>query len=642
MSEKKGSIRDLAAKYFENPELNGDKLVAKLQSMKETWVGERDKTNARIWRNSVAFYAGNHYVRDLYNTSNAYRVRVRENHINNIMNRLLSVVVQNMPIVRCFPATDSAQDVQDAQNTEAYGKYFWRIKRLESQLSKYVRYSLIFGNAFSWRGWNPDLGGKMVLNPDETETGEKEIESYRGDIEFHIDDPFKVAVRPGIDEWLDHYDILRSVPVSRAMLEGKFGEIEADPAVVLNSQTGDYRIDEDNIVLNHYYHKPTPWFEEGLYVAWAGKKILKARPATKSEIELPVTFMGFDKVPMKFWHLSSIEQVMDLQEQLNRAASMIIEARNLVARPRVLASNQSKVPTQSLSDRPGEVIRYDAAGGVPQFHVPPFNFAELAAHKGDVRDAIGMVTGMTMASRGEIPAATRTALALQLVLEQDRSQYLPYIKNFHQSILDVMNGIFSEAAANIDESDPRTIKIEGKIRTTRTFHGGMVPSPLDLYLEDTNPLGWTSAGRVEQIQEIAKMGLIRDPNTLLEMLHINSADPAYESANINRQSQQKENELLDRGEPVEVNIAENHAIHLEEIDKVMASFEFRYRPQPIKDLFHAHRQAHVDMMQQAAAPMPAEGQIRPAGADLGALSDMGAAPQPGENLEKLLTSARAG
>ena len=639
--EKKEPIQDLFRRYLENPEQGNDALVSRLNMMKDHWISERDKVNQRIWRNNVLFYSGNHYVRDVYNAGNQYRVRLRENHVNNVMNRLLSIVVQNLPIVRVFPASDQSCDVQNAETTEAYLKYFWRTKKIEKQLEKFVKFTLIFGNSFIYKCWNPDLGGKLVLDEQESVSGDKEISTFRGDIELNVDDPFKVAVRPGIEDWENHYDVIRSVPVSRAMIEAKHGEVAAESAVTFNSYTNEMRVDDDSIIMNSYWHKPTSWFEEGMYVAWVGKKIIKARVATRAEEDLPLVHLGFDKIPLKFWATSSIEQVIDLQEQLNRAASMIVEARNLMARPRILASNEAKVPAQSLSDRPGEIIRYALQGGVPKFEVPSFNFTELANHKADVRNAISMVTGITSASRGEIPAATRTALALQLVLEQDRSQYLPFIKGFHQSILDMAKGILAETAENIDESDPRSIKIEGKIVTSRAFHGGMIPSPLDVYLEDTNPLGWTAAGRIEQIQSLAQMGVLKDRNQILDMLKISSPDPAFELMNINKQTQQKENQLLERGIFVPTESADDHAVHLEEMFKVMASFEYKSKPEAVKAAYEAHKQEHEMGLASQQAQMAGVSANPQAGA-LDQAQGLLSPVEPGGNIEELLTSARAG
>jgi hypothetical protein len=648
--EKKEPIQDLFLQAIKNPEQYSDKLVARLNSMKEQWVNERDKVNQRVWRNNLQFYSGNHYIRDTYNGGNSYRVRLRENHINNVMARLLSIIVQNLPIIRVFPETDQACDATNADNTEAYLKYFWRTKKLQKILQRYVKQTLIFGNAFLYHTWNPDLGDEVLLDAFESDSGKAEIQTYEGDIEVAVDDPFKVAVRPGIDDWEDHYDVIRSVTASRAMIESKYGPIEAESAVVYSSYLNETRVDDDSVVINHYWHKPTPWFPSGMYASWCGKKILKMRCATKSEKTLPLIHLGFDKVPLKFWALSSIEQVIDLQEQLNRAASMITEARNLMARPRVLASNESKVPAQSLSDRPGEIIRFAAAGGEPKFITPNFNFSELAANKNDLRNAISMVTGITSASRGEIPNATRTALALQLVLEQDRSQYLPFINDFHQTILDLGYGILGEAAENIDESDPRTIKIEGRTMGARTFHGGMVPSPLDLHLEDTNPLGWTAAGRIEQIQSLAQMGVLKDRNQILEMLKINSSDPAYDLANINRNTQQKENQLLEKGEIVPIESADIDEIHLDEIDKVMASFEYKFKPKPVKDAYEKHKADHENRIamkagaQTGQAPVRDEDQVAadPLAKALDKTTGIYSGQGPGELMEKLLGSNRSG
>lgn len=639
--DKKRPIKDIYKKFIENPDLNKDILVSRLQSLKEAWVSDRDKLVTKQWRQNVSFYSGNHYVREFNQPQTQYRVKLRENHLNNTLSRILAIVTQNIPIVRLFPESSNYQDVHDAENCEAYLKYFWRTKSIEKKLLTLEKYALIFGNAFTYTRYNPDLGGQIVLGSEVLDGGEKLVTEYRGDIESLILDPFKIVVRPGIEHWCDHYDAIVQTVVSKEWVQEKFGCKELDSAQVLNPYSGEMRIDEDSVILNEYYHKPTSWFDEGLYCSWVGKNLLKARPsAPHAEKELPIRYLGFDKIPMRFYANSAQDQLMDLQEQLNRAASFIVEARNLIARPRVYASNQSKIAAQSLTDRPGDIVRYDMAGGPPQFIVPNFNFGELANHKADLRSAIGAVSGVTSASRGEIPQAARTALALQLVMENDRSIFSPHIKEFFEVIQGMATDILNQAAEYFDESDPRVIKIEGKISQTRTFHGGMVPSVLDIHLEDVNPLGWTSTARIESIQALAQMGVLKDRNQILEMLKINSPDPAYEIENTNRVTQQKENEDLNRGNTVEVGIADIHEIHLNELDKLMASYEFKSKPDIVKNAFMMHRQDHMNALTMAQAP-----QVSQANPSVDALQNMQAqaAPMmPGSEINELLTSSRAG
>lgn len=638
--EKRKSIRDEFRKYLKEDGISSDGLLKVLEDYRQSWEKERDNKHKRNWINNGAFYAGNHYVRDPIPSSSTYRVRLKENHINNIIARILSIIIQNMPITRVFPMSDDWNDKYNAETTELYVKYFWRIKKLESKFSKLVKYALVYGNGFVCPTFDPDEGGEIVLASHETESGEVETREYRGDVKIDIDDPFRIKVRPGIDELDDMYDYIRSIPTSREMMEEKYGSFESDSISAMNAYTGSIRKDDDNVMVHHYYHKPTSWFEEGAYICWAGNKIFRVRPATKSESKLNIIHLPFDKPMMSFWGLSGIDQLIDLQEQLNRAASMIIEARNLVARPRVIASQEAQIPGQSISDRPGEFIRYKLAGGPPRFEVPSFNFGEMNAHKQDLRNAISMVSGMTSASRGEIPAATRTALALQLVLEQDRSQFLPFIKSFHQSILDSVYKILMIVAENFDEEDPRVIKVEGKLVTTRSFHGGIVPSQLDMYLEDTNPLGWTSTGRIEQVGELIKMGVVKNENRALEMLKLNMPDPAYELQNIHRTKAQKENELLLKGEILKVGIDDEDPIHLDEHVKISASFEFKDLPQPVQDAINEHIAEHKNRLSALSAPSPQQNAPKTANNVLSGTPKQMASPNEGATMEQLLSSAR--
>jgi hypothetical protein len=646
--ESKHSVKDAFAGYLKDPEGKGaEKLLACLENYRSAWQANRTQHWDKVWANNIKFYSGKHYVRDVAaNRTSSYRVLIKENHVNNIVQRMVSIFQQNMPITKVFPNSISWDDVENAKNTEEYIKYFWRVQKLEKKLAKYLKYAAVTGNAFAFHQWNPDRGGKMIIGQAETESGESEVAEYRGDPELFIEDPFRYNVRPGIDELDDMYDIIRSVPACKSQLEAVHGEIKAEGASIQNVSTGETREDDDVVIQHHYFHKPTPWFEEGIYATWVEGKLLKAVSYPKEYCDrLPVTHLPFDKAPMSFWGISSVEQVMDLQEQLNRAASMIVEARNLVARPRVLVSNEAKMPAQSLSDRPGEILRYAAAGGPPKFEVPPFNFAEMQAHKADLRTALSLVSGVTTASRGEIPANARTALALQLILEQDRSQFLPFIKAFHQCILDINYGLLNVVAANIDEDDPREIKIEGKDRGTRLFHGGMVPSPLDLYLEDTNPLGWTAGSRIESAMELVKYGVEKDPNRVKEMLGMASTDPAYEFLNINRQCQQREFLDLNKGQIVEIGPEDDDHIHLEEITKVMASYEFKSRPEIVRLAYEHHARQHKERLAQGmqGAPMPQGAAPKvPGGMDPQGMAQQTAAPVPGQNMDELLTSARAG
>lgn len=643
MSENK--IKDAFYKYLEDPDLNADKLVSVLEKNRQQWLQLRQNEHDMIWRQNISFYSGNHYIRDSGRNANQYRVKLRENHTNNIINRMVSIFVQNMPITRVFPASTSYEDVQKAETTELYAKYFWRVKKMEMLFAKALKYSAITGNAFIFRQYDPYAGGRMTM--DQSETGKPEHEAvYRGDVKIDIDDPFKIVVRPGIDELDDMYDIIRSVPANKQEMESMYGEINSEPANSLNAYSGQLRSDDDIIMVHHYYHKPAHWFDEGCYVCWSGKKVLKAVTFPYKDGLLPVSHLPFDKAPMRFWAMSSVDQIIDLQEQINRAASMIVEARNLVARPRVLASHEAQVSGQAITDRPGDILRYKLAGGPPKFEVPGFNFAEMANHKADVRNALQQVSGITSASRGEIPSATKTALALQLVLEMDRSQWAPFVKQFYQCIQDTMLGTLGIAAQNFDEKDPRVIKIEhNNIIGSKTFHGGMVPSPLDVYLEDTNPLGWTSAGRIEAIQSLVQMGAIKDSHKVLEMLKLNDSDPAYESVKINRQSALKENEVMNKGTMLDIMPEDDDAVHLDEHTKVVASYDFRKQPKVVQETYYQHIQQHKQRIMPApGAPVPGQ----PPGIDAGAgaskgFSGLAAVNQPdipGDNMDKLLGARR--
>lgn len=641
-AEKKQSIRDAYALWRKNPQLNQDKLIAALETHRTYWSDLKAKAMHRSWMDKLAFYSGDHSIRDT--STRASRIKLRENHTNNSITRTLAVITQNLPITRVFAASSSVEDQTNAEHTEAYAKYLWRTKKLETKFMKWVKWTLMLGDAFVYRRYDPNLGGRMILDPSETQSGDPETRFWRGDVVVEVDDPFRYAVRPGIEEWDDMYDFIRSVPVNRQALEAKHGPIEAESAKAFDTLSGAVRTDDDIIMQHHYHHKPTDWFEEGFYASWSGKTLIKAREASACEVNLPAARLGFDKMPGRFWALSGMDQIMDLQEQLDKAASMIIEARNALLRPRVFIPNEAKVPGEAITDEPNKIIRWTGnAFGGPKFDFPNINLGQLIENKADLREALYRVQGLGAASRGEIPATIRTALALQLVLEQDRSQYSPFIKDLYQGILDTQQGNLEIAAEYFDEDDPRVVKIEGE--SPRTFHGGMVPSPLDAYLEDTNPLGWTAAGRIEQVGVLIDKGLVKDRNQAMEMLHLRSDDPAYATIKIGRKAAQEEIRLLNQGLDVPIGPEDDDAVHLDDHVKVPADTARWWKlPQAVRDAHEAHIARHKERLEASLAPP-----IDPAAAAAGAASPgAGGGPSiaetaaqvqpnvPGDNMERLL------
>lgn len=572
-------------------------LLKCVQNYKDQWLKDRQVSQDGKWRQSKLFYTGDHYVRSgNFLESSQYRVRVKENHINNIVQRIQSIFVQNTPIVRVFPNTTSYKDQQDAETCEAYLKMYSRQHKLDIGFGTLVKMGIMFGNGFRYTYYDPEATGVITFD----ESSGQKVVRYQGEIKTKFESPMRYCFRPGIFSLEDHYDYIRFEPAIKADLESVYGEISSEPFKVFNPISGTTRIDDDLIVKNEYWHKPTSWFPEGLYVCWAGNKILKAMEWPfedkfgNKKCEWNISHLTFDNVPDQFWALSTIEQVMDLQEQLNKAASMIIEARNLMARPRVVVSHEAQVPAQSITDRPGDILRYKLAGGEPKFITPHFNFSELAAHKQDVRQALGDVAGVSTASRGDIPVHVKTATALQLVLEQDRSQYVPFIKSYHTCVNESYQNILSISGQFITIDDPRVVKLENTYGVARVFHGGVVPSPLDVQLDNTNSLGWTPAMKAERIDTMIDKGLITDPNVAFEMLELNLPNPAFESIRINRQTAQQEIEQMNLGHPQNVGVADNHEVHLAEHDKFIAQYSFKSMPKIIQELHIAHRKEHID------------------------------------------------
>ena len=132
------------------------------------------------------------------------------------------------------------------------------------------------------------------------------------------------------------------------------------------------------------------------------------------------------------------------------------------------------------------------------------------------------------------------------------------------------------------------------------------------------------------------------------MIKINSSDPAFDIVQINRKTQQREFEELNKGNMVSIGPEDDDNIHIEELVKVMASFEFKSRPEAARLAYEAHVRMHKERIaefmqgQQAAAGPQGGGAVKSGGINPQETAQRQMeAPLPGGNIEQLLGDSMA-
>jgi hypothetical protein len=582
-----------------------EELIKCLLGMKEGWLDYRKQNYDSQWLTNLAFFSGDHDVRLRKARSGQYRVRLKENHIPNIVNKTASLFIQNIPACKVMPMSTKPNDVSNAELCNAYLKHFWFKNNVDATLRRAIKNLCIFGNAFI----------SLKYEEQEMLAGIEQSPFIKGEIILTCEDPFKVILRPTTEDFAEAKDFIKMTSVSKYFIKKKYGVTKTDDVNIYLPTTNGSKVDEENCVVYEYYHLPTTYCPTGMYVVWTGKTILEKHEYPYHYNRLPLYHMVYNQIPTRIYGGSQLEDLIELQEQLNRGISMEVENRNIMANPMFLVPKEAEIPKEAIVATPGAIIRY-ANNVAPTAVIHGFNFGEINASNTIKRETINQLSGAGGAGGGGIPSNINTAQAYQLFLEQNRSIFVPVIKDLQGMVLNMNEGILNIARSHLDENDKVLIRLK-EDEDPAVFSKTAIPDQIDVRLENVNPLFWTEAGKKEEIMELIKMGIVTDKQQALKMLQLNITDPVFETLDINRKSAQKEIEQMNLAIPQTVGPADMHSAHLDEHDKVIARYSFRSLPEQVQAIHLAHREQHLAMMSPQGATMPSamggEGSPNPSG-----------------------------
>ena len=370
-------------------------------------------------------------------------------------------------------------------------------------------------------------------------------------------------------------------------------------------------------------------------------------------------FIKFDHIPTGgFYAASVIEDVIPIQRELNRTRSQIIEAKNRMAKPQLIAPRGSVDPSKITSE-PGIVIQYRPGLAPPQplpmQNLPPYVLQEVDRALADIED----VTSQHQVSKGGTPTGVTAATAISYLQERDDS----VLATTYQSVEAGWEKIAKQSLSHVVQfwDTKRIIQVTGVDGSfdSIALKGSDIKSGLDIRMEAGSSLPVSKAARQALLMDMMTQGLI-PPDKGLKMMEIGGVKKLYEELAIDERQAQRENlrmrnlEIQDieahlrqaeqslpvadaftqqtqgpggmpgpampgmppvgnvptdvqTGEPlltpqsiVPVNTWDNHTVHIEVHNRFRKSQAFELLDDRIKAQFEAHVQMHAQALNQSA------------------------------------------
>lgn len=512
----------------------------------------------RQWYINMAFYFGRQYVQ--WTTSKAgpistlyeppapsWRVRLISNKIKIAVRRELSKVIQERPTGFVIPASSDEEDLAASRAGDLVFEYLWRIQSMNKVVRRAVFWELICGTAYIKDGYDvtklaSDGSVGDIVSEHRTpfhifvaDTQEEDVENQAFIIDAMAKDPGWIKTKFGVD-------ISPKNTAGGDVLDQKF--LSALGVNQINQKS--------KIYVKEIWIKPgmNPKWPNGLVATWTEDEILYAQDVWPF-LHTEYPFTKLDHIPTgRFYSESVITDLIPLQKEYNRSRSQIIEAKNRMSKPQLVAAKGSIEPKKVTSE-PGLIIEYNlgfpAPTPLPLQNLPSYVFEHITALQRDIDD----ISSQHEVSKGGTPAGVTAATAISFLQEEDDSVLSPTITSLEEGVEKIGKHFLQHVQQHWDaERQINIIGMNGQFESFM-FTKAALNGNTDFVVQAGSATPRSRAAKQAFIMEIGKLGWI-PPEHALRFLDMTETGRLYEELQIDVRQSQRENLKLSIDPPEEV------------------------------------------------------------------------------------------
>lgn len=555
------------------------------------------------WYMNLAFYFGKHYLQwssksgptsKLFEPpAPPWRVRMVVNKTRKFMRKEIAKLTKEKPMGFVVPKSSDDEDLLAAQSGDHLAEWFWREKMMMKTLRRTLFWVSLTGTGFVKDWWDPNF-----VMPDDT----------KGDSFIERVSPFHLFVLDVQEEELENQPCLIHAAAKNPDWVNKTYGVKINPDANAASSVLDTKfmnalgIRDSNVsnmtYVKEMWVKPCGKFKDGGVIIWAGEQVLgiiDGWPYLHNEYP----FTKIEYMPSgRFYSESSVTDIIPIQKEYNRTVSQLVEAKNRMAKPQLLAPKGSIDPNKVTSE-PGLIITYQPGftppTPLPMASIPTYVLEELNRNNSDMED---------ISSQHQFPAGVHAATAISYIQEQDDSTLSTCVASIEEGVERITRHFLTHVTQYWDK--PRQIQIVGE-------NGAFEISELDktslngnthYAVEAGTATPKSAAAKQAFIMELGKMGWI-PPEKALRYLEMSESSRMYEEMQVDARQAQRENVKMQQGMEMSVNSWDNDAAHLMEHDNFRKRQVYENLDDQTKALFEDHVQSHkAKILVHKGVPLP--------------------------------------
>jgi len=477
--------------------------MAKFPTNIQTQIRDSDSSkrdSRRAWDLSLLFLQGDQWLSydttlgryELVRPNRGGNIRVTVNLLLNIYRNILSRLTVNYPSIAVVPASASPDDVTKAKATELFIEYHWNADDVKDMLSK------SFGDLTS-------MGTSALHTYYDADKGRVTTEVFNAyDLFFEADVP-----SPEESEWIGirtfhtKEALKESYPEHKEYIEG------APTAGQQDTPIGKAR-PKDRLEVYEIY------WRDGRHAIVNGQKYLFQEEDALVE-PFPIQVMRYSEIPTKLWGIGLIEPLVDLQWFYNKARSQIMQNAELMANPKILIPKTAGVPTSAFTDRPGEKIYYNAAGGEPRVMAPAPLPGYILDNITRIQAEMGDVAGIHSVSLGKRAVNVSSGAAISELSQKDMSQLHITQTGIERAVRNMAKSVCLLAKAHYTEGKMiRMMDSFGRVIHKELNNEDLMDDP-EIFLQAGSLFRKEAHDRDAKVMELFNLGLIDKESALYEI-----------------------------------------------------------------------------------------------------------------------------
>lgn len=591
------------------------KLVQQWAQKTYTAMKQQRSRVERMWYLNLAFYRGRQNIafintpaslngfRLLTPPAVPWRVRLVINRIRPIIRREIAKLTSQKPAFVVVPASNEDEDYYAAKVGEQILESAYSDCNIEEVNHSRTWWNSICGTSFIKCYWDKN---KIVKEKGPVDQMTGKATDIQGDICVENITPFHVLVPDLMEYNIENQPYVFHVfTKSKTWIQTYYGTEVASKATVKVAD-GDLLEDsffdvsglrqpiEEQYLCMEIWIKPGghKMFPKGGVVTIVGDQLIQVQETYPySHGQYP--FIKFESIfSGQFYGHSVIEDLISLQRELNRTRSQIVEAKNLMAKPKLMGPRGSINPNKITSE-PGQFIPYEPGltppTPLPMQNLPPFVSEEVQRLMNDMDD----ISGQHEISRGNTPSQVTAATAISFLQEQDDTMLADPLSSIERGFKKLGSQYLSFA---IDFwSQERLIKVAGKDQSFDAIYlkGSKLRGNTDVRIESGSALPSSKAARTALLMDLFKMGVFaQNPSEFLRIMDLKGIEKVLEDYKVDISQAQRENIKLAMGALVNINDFDNHQLHLEFHNRYSKTQEYEMLDPKIQQLFMQHRAQH--------------------------------------------------